>query len=172
MNPPEKDKFSYGGLNDSATDLWRKFLRLYEDKFYSFQYNVRVGQGIHPGADLTPAEAEQWKRLTQKRIDVVAERLGETWVIEISERPGLREFGQIVGYQHFARKYLNVQGVVRGATVSRFLGFDMGNILIKQNVMFFVFPISKLPRVPPTFLPTIGTAGVDFAEWIPHAAAP
>lgn len=160
----EKDRPSYEGLNDSATDLWRKWLALYEDKFNSYQYNVRVGQGIAPAAWMNDDEKAQWKSLTQKRIDVVAERPGETWIIEIAERPGLREFGQVTAYQHFAKLHLKVQPLVRGAIISRFMGYDMGNTLIAHGVMFFVFPISKPPRVPPSFMPTNPAAVLEFGH--------
>lgn len=93
----ELDRPTYPGLNPSATALWRIWLKYYETSFESFQYNVRVGQGIHPLASLTDAEKDLWKKLTQKRVDVVAERVNQTWILEIQERADLRTLGQLVG---------------------------------------------------------------------------
>ena len=94
----EINKASYPGLIPQAADLWRKFLALYADKFQTFEYNVRVGQGLDPGPGQSDAMRAMWKAVTTKRIDVVANRENQTWVIEIEERPGMRTLGQLVGY--------------------------------------------------------------------------
>lgn len=150
----EIDLPNYEGLNQSSVALWRTFLKWYADAFASFAYNVRVGQGIQPPAYLTDAEKTQWKMLTQKRIDVVAERLDETWIIEIVERPGLASIGQLIGYQHLAQEYLRVRARTRLALICARLGHDMASIFSKQGVLVFYFPAGKPPSFPPTFLPT------------------
>lgn len=150
----ELQRSSYPGLNTSSVDLWRKFLTYYEGDFASYQYNVRVGQGITAPAYLTPDEAGLWKMLTQKRIDVVAERHGETWVIEIVERPGLASVGQLIGYMHLAEKYLEVQPQKRAALVCARLGHDMAEIFKAQGVTVFLFPPAGQPSFPPTFQPS------------------
>lgn len=150
----EVDRGSYPGLNTSSVDLWRKWLKYYQDAFVNFQYNVRVGQGIQAPAYLTPDEAKLWKMLTQKRIDVVAERFDETWIIEIMERPGLATVGQLVGYEHLGRQYLNVKNTVRTALICARLGHDMASIFKAQSVLVFLFPPAGNPSFPPTFLPT------------------
>ena len=73
---------------------------------------MRVGQGILAPAYLSQAEKDLWKKLTQKRIDVVAERPGQTWIIEIMERPGLAAVGQLIGYQHLYAKYVEDAGEI------------------------------------------------------------
>lgn len=150
----ELDRASYPGLNTSSVDLWRKFLRYYGDAFESYAYNVRVGQGIQAPAYLTEQEKELWKMLTQKRIDVVAERFRETWIIEIVERPGLAAVGQLIGYMHLGQQYLQTQETVRAALVCARLGHDMAAIFKAQGVMVFLFPPAGDPSFPPTFLPT------------------
>lgn len=150
----ELDRASYPGLNTSSVDLWRKWLKYYQDTFSSFAYNVHVGQGIQAPAYLTPDEAALWKQLTQKRIDVVAERMGETWIIEIVERPGLAAVGQLIGYEHLGRVYLNTQENVRTALICARLGHDMAAIFKAQNVLVFLFPPAGQPSFPPAFLPT------------------
>ena len=149
----ELQRSSYPGLNQSSVDLWRKFLKYYESDFSSYAYNVRVGQGIIPPAYLTDQEKQLWVMLTQKRIDVVAERLGETWVIEIVERPGLAAVGQLIGYMHLAEKYLETQETKRAALICARLGHDMAEIFKAQNVMVFLFPPARSPSFPPTFQP-------------------
>jgi hypothetical protein len=156
----ELQRSYYPGLISSSEDLWRKWLKYYEGDFSSYAYNVRVGQGITAPAYLTPEEAAQWKMLTQKRIDVVAERFDETWIIEIAERPGLAAVGQLVGYEHLGRKYLNTKQTVRTALVCARLGYDMAAIFKAQNVLVFLFPPAGAPSFPPAFLPTGVTPAV------------
>lgn len=150
----ELDKTTYPGLNASSILLWRKWLAFYEHDFSSYAYNVHVGQGIQAPAYLTEAEKAMWKNLTQKRIDVVAERMGETWIIEIVERPGLAAVGQLIGYEHLGKTYLQTQEKVRTALICARLGHDMAAIFRAQNVPVFFFPPSGLPSFPPSFMPS------------------
>lgn len=145
---------SYPGLLTASEDLWRKFLTYYENEFSVYDYNVRVGQGITPAAYLTDAEKTMWKQLTQKRIDVVAERWDQTWIFEIAERPGLREHGQLMGYGYLAQQYLRLKGTLRYALVCARLGHDMAGIFAAQNVLVFQFPPAGAPRFPPSFMPS------------------
>jgi hypothetical protein len=150
----ELERATYPGLNSVSVDLWRKFLKYYQGDFESYNYNVHVGQGIQAPAYLTPDEAALWKSLTQKRIDVTAERQGETWIFEIVERPGLAAVGQLIGYEHLGRIYLNTQEVVRTALICARLGHDMASIFKAQNILVFLFPPAGNPSFPPSFLPT------------------
>lgn len=150
----ELNRTSYPGLNASSVALWRDWLKWYGNDFASFDYNVRVGQGIVAPGNLTPDEAALWKSLTQKRIDVVANRMGESWIIEIVERPGLASIGQLIGYMHLAAEYLEMQPVVRLALICARLGHDMALIFRRQNVMVFYFPPGAAPHFPPGFLPS------------------
>ncbi|MGH9770091.1 MAG: hypothetical protein ACRD4Q_00075 [Candidatus Acidiferrales bacterium] len=150
----ELAKPGYEGLNASSVALWRQFLGYYADQFSSFDYNVRVGQGIQAPAYLSDAEKQLWKMLTQKRIDVLADRLDETWIIEIVERPGLASIGQLIGYRHLVEEYLPHKPRIVLALLCARLGHDMGLIFQKQGVVVFYFPLGKSPSFPPQFLPT------------------
>lgn len=144
---------NYPGLNAQSVDLWRKWLTFYEADFASFDYNVRVGQGIQPPAYLTDQEKALWKALTQKRIDVVAHRYDSDWIIEIMERPGLATVGQLIGYHSLGRTYLELKPTVRLALICARLGHDMAQIFREINVIVFFFPVGKSPSFPPQFQP-------------------
>lgn len=150
---PEISRPSYEGLNAQSIALWRTWLKYYCTDFASFDYNVRVGQGIQPPAYLTDQEKALWKALTQKRIDVVAHRYDSDWIIEIMERPGLATVGQLIGYNSLARKYLTLKPTVRLALICARLGYDMAQIFRELNVLVFFFPVGKEPSFPPTFKP-------------------
>jgi len=152
----ESDKPWYEGMNDEAASLWRKFLRLYQTDFESFSYNVRIGQGLDPGPSASDATRAQWKALTSKRADVVATRAGQTWAIEVEPRVTARTVGQVVTYRHLLPDHWPVLGTLVSAIVCERCGYDMGQVLIKQNILWFKFPPAGAPSLPGTFLPSAG----------------
>jgi hypothetical protein len=150
-------KPSYEGMPPLSVPLWRQFLPFYADKFESFEYNVRVGQGLDPGPGATPEMQRMWKMVTTKRIDVVANRQDQTWVIEVEPRPGLRTFGQIVAYMSLLPKYYPVRPTVIGALVCQYIGYDMFGLFREQDHFIFAFPPGKKPNLPPQFLPSVSS---------------
>lgn len=160
----ESKRRYYEGLNEPSTELWRKWLELYEDRFDSFEYNVRVGRGLDPGPNASEEMKRMWYMVTTKRVDVVAERENQTWVIEIEERPGLRTLGQVQGYLYLLPQYRAVREVLIGAVISGRMGFDMAGAFRGHQILYFIFPSVGYPKLPPTFLPATQTAA-----WYPGA---
>jgi hypothetical protein len=156
----EAARASHEGLNQEAAALWRKFLVLYQHQFTSFTYNVRVGRGLDPGPSVSEAMSQLWYMVTSKRIDVVAERLGQTWVIEIEPRPGLRPYGQIHAYIQLLPKYRPAAPQVIGAVICERLGYDMDGLFLAQNIAYFVFPPTGRLRWPSWFPPSETAAAV------------
>lgn len=145
----------YEGLNAIAITLWQQWLRLYQDQFESFTYNVHVGQGLDPGPNASDAMRAMWKAVTTKRIDVVAQRQNQTWVIEIEPRPGARTLGQVVLYMSLLPKYQVVRPVLIGAVVCNYMGHDMFATFHGLNHLIFQFRPGYLPNLPPQFLPMV-----------------
>ena len=154
MPTGEDQKARYEGLNDQAAALWRQWLKLYQEQFAGFTYNVRVGRGLDPGPNASEEIRKMWHAVTTKRIDVVAHRLDQTWVIEIEPRPGLRTLGQVVGYVHLLPQYHPTRQVIVPALIAGSMGFDMSQVFRAHNISYFVFPSSGPPRLPPLFPPT------------------
>jgi len=154
----------FDGLNDIAIALYRQWLQLYQDKFTSFQYNVRVGQGLDPGPNASDSMRAMWKSVTTKRIDVVAERPGETWVIEIEPRPGARTLGQVVLYMDLLPKYYPAQAQQIGAVVCEYMGYDMFASFHDRNHFIFKFQPGYKPSLPPQFLPSVASTDYTVAS--------
>jgi hypothetical protein len=150
-------KPGYEGLNTEAAALWRKWLKLYEGQFDSFTYNVRVGRGLDPGPSVSEEIRRMWYMVTSKRIDVVSEKLGQTWIIEVEPRPGMRTYGQIHGYLQLLPKYRAVAPVLIGAVICERMGYDMAELFKAQSIPYFVFPPTGEPKLPPLFPPTFAT---------------
>jgi hypothetical protein len=153
----ESERGRYEGLNAEATQLWVKWLKLYQTEFQTFAYNVRLGKGLDPGPNASEAMRAQWQAVTSKRADVVAERPGQTWLIEIEPRVTARTVGQMVVYAHLLPQFWPVRTQLISAVVCERLGYDMGAVLRKQNFMWFKFPPAGTPSFPATFLPPATT---------------
>ena len=173
----ESQRSSYEGLNEASIALWRRWLELYEDRFERFFYNVRVGAGVKPPADLSPEMKRDWWAVTCLRIDAVAERENQTWCIEIAERPSTKILGSLQLYTHVLplyqgqsppRRYVieernaqdfllptDIRAIVIPALVCRFLGTDMAAVVEKAGIWAFVFPGAGVPKLPAQFLPSI-----------------
>jgi len=171
-------------LNEASAALWRRWLELYEDRFERFFYNVRVGAGVRPPADISPEMKRDWWALTALRIDAVAERENQTWCIEIAERPSTKILGSLQLYTHVLPLYqgqspprrdviearnaqdfllpTDIRAIVIPALVCRFLGSDMAAVVEKAGIWVFVFPGAGAPKLPAQFLP-----GTQSPAWAP-----
>lgn len=180
----EDKKRGYDGLTDISADLWRRWLRLYQDRFDTFYYNVRVGAGVRPPDSSKPEDKRMWWSVTALRIDVVGERENQTWAIEIAERPSTKIFGSLQLYAHVLPLYqgqsatrrdviearnatdfllqTDIREIIVPALVCRFLGSDMQAAVEKAGIIPFVFPGAGLPKLPPQFLPS-----TQSSEWTP-----
>ena len=172
----EDKRATYPGLLEPSVSLWRQWLKLYQDKFEDFYYNVRVGAGVKPPTNTTPAMMRDWWAQTSLRIDVVGEREDQTWVIEIAERPGTKILGQLQLYSHITPLYqgqnavrrdvianrnaedfllqTDIRKVIIPALICRFLGLDMGATVQKAGIYVFKFPGNAAPFLPAQFLPS------------------
>lgn len=96
----QSDRSSYPGLPDNEGEVLRQWLRRHEREYDRFEYNVRVGKGIDPGA----AYPEDMRRMSiansQLRIDVIAWKGTQATILEVKERATPSAIGQIVTYAH------------------------------------------------------------------------
>jgi hypothetical protein len=92
-------RHKYPHLIGEDIEVWNRFILKYPDKFYTVDYDVKVGLG----ADTTPIPDEvskqYWATLTKKRIDVVAWKDNSVTIIEVKKRVSLSTLGQILGYK-------------------------------------------------------------------------
>ncbi len=79
--------------------VWKRFQDKFSSVFSAYYFNVRVGG---PDVDLIkaePAMAKMWWELKAKKIDVIAEKSDEIWIIEVTTIPSLRAIGQLLSYR-------------------------------------------------------------------------
>jgi len=171
----ESQRATFDGLLPASIAVWRMWLGYYARRFERFFYNVRVGAGVRPPADVSPEMKRDWWALTALRIDVVAERADQTWCIEVAERASTKILGALQLYTHVLPLYqgqapprldviqsrnatsfllpTDIRPVVIPALVCRFLGSDMAAVVERAGILAFVFPGAGQPRLPTQFLP-------------------
>lgn len=103
---PYAKRHHYPHLLQSDITLWERFIEANPNAFDAVEYDVHVGEGIPPDPTWEPEIAEMARILTQKRIDVVAYKGQETYIIEIKPRAGTTAIGQVITYAHlYTREY-------------------------------------------------------------------
>jgi len=79
--------------------IWSQFIENNPGRFNTVDYDVHVGTGIEAPNEKNEYFVEHWRKLTQKRIDVIAWKKDSPTIIEVKFRVGLDTLGQILGYQ-------------------------------------------------------------------------
>jgi hypothetical protein len=172
----EDQRGAYPNMLPASADLWRKWLKLYQDKFEQFYYNVRVGAGVRPPSGLSPDMIRDWWATTALRIDVVGERQDQTWCIEVAERPSTKILGSLQLYTTILPKYQGqnaqkmdviqarnatdfllptmIRAHVIPALICRYLGTDFKDTIHSAGIFVFQFSGSSPPILPTQFLPS------------------
>lgn len=93
---PEIDRFPH--LMPADIVLWKKFLIQHKGEFTVYAYDIHVGAGAPIPPDTPPEYVKSVEASTKKRIDVVAHKPGEVWIIEVKPYASLSAIGQILCY--------------------------------------------------------------------------
>lgn len=104
--PPtlQSDRHKFPGLLPDEVLVIRAWLALHEQEYDRFDYNVRIGQGIDPGAGFSAEMRRQNILNTQLRIDAVGYKAGVPTIIEVKRRCTPSNVGQILTYDSVWRK--------------------------------------------------------------------
>ncbi len=89
----------YPHLLGEDIPVWNQFIEKFPDRFNTVDYDVHVGAGIESLPNEEPAFSQQFRALTQKRIDVIGWKNNLPTIIEVKHRVGLDTLGQILGYR-------------------------------------------------------------------------
>lgn len=135
--PPEKLR-KYPHLMVSDVAIWERYLDTFADLWDSFEYDVRVGEGITPDAS-HPAHIQSMAvALTEKRIDVVAHRGILTTLIEVKPSAMLSAIGQLLSYQILFEERYPLKGPVNIMLITDRAGPDLANLCKKFGISVVV----------------------------------
>lgn len=65
------------GMSPNDSEIFDRFVELHRGKFENLHFNIRVGEGEEPLADLSAAQKLSARMNSQKRIDAVVQFKGE-----------------------------------------------------------------------------------------------
>lgn len=125
--PPEKLK-KYPHLMVGDVEIWERYLDAHAKEWDSFEYDVRVGEGIQVAAEQPEYFKTMAAALSEKRIDVVGHRGRTVWIIEVKPAAMLSAVGQLVSYQILYEERFPEAGPTRLMIVTDRIGPDLENI--------------------------------------------
>ena len=117
--------------------LWERFLQIYGDQFRNYRYDVHVGKGQDPGPKYEPKWRELAIKLTQKRIDVVAERDNEIWIFEVKPDAGLSAIGQVLSYRVLYKQQFKEERPIRLAIVTTRVDDDIREVAKEYGIKVY-----------------------------------
>lgn len=78
--------------------LWERYLKTAAHLWRGVTYDLRLGGQEVSDPDASETEKYMWRKNTAERIDVVADRGAEHWVIEVRPNAKLGALGSAIGY--------------------------------------------------------------------------
>jgi hypothetical protein len=136
IDRPPKKLFSYPHLSPADTIIWDIFLLKNPDFFNAVTYDVRVGQGITVEGNYEPKIVDMAKMLSQRRIDVLGERNGELWIVELKFDPGISLLGQLLGYKTLLLQEIKLSTPIKLFAIVNRIDQDLKNVLIAHGILF------------------------------------
>lgn len=102
--------YKYPRMSSEDTEIWKRFLLAYAKQYQSFDYDLKVGDGVLPDLPLEPIYLKDFQELTKKRIDAVGYSPDGVTIFEVKPRAGTSALGQLLTYkQLFVKTYPGVQ---------------------------------------------------------------
>jgi hypothetical protein len=128
----------------SDVPLWKKYLDAHANEFLRFYYNVRVG-----GPDISKIEGDEtikrmWYLSTAKRIDVIAEKKDELWIIEVASSPYLRAVGQCLSYLYLWNQDPKIDKPAKMVLLCYYLDSDLEKVLNHHGVKVIALEPERL----------------------------
>lgn len=93
--------------------IWYRFLEKEAGRFIHLYYDCFLGGPAGNPDDETDPMARDWRAITSKRADVIAETGSELWLIEVAATPGMRSLGQLLTYHELWKEDPKIDKPVR-----------------------------------------------------------
>lgn len=120
--------------------MWERFLKAHPDKYKHYDYDVRVGTGRDPGAQVPPNIRRMASDLSKRRIDAVGYTDSHLTIIEITLSAGLRAIGQLIVYPYLFRDTNNIATLPDVLLVAAEIQTDIKSILDELRLPYLLFP--------------------------------
>lgn len=134
----ELRKKRYPHMMEQEIITWKKFLRSYGHNFAKYRYDVHVGKGVGRIPGFTPVLQDMAVRITQKRIDVLAARGPETYIIEIKDRASMAAIGQLITYRELYESRYGRGRITGLIIVAETVDPDIRGVIERFKIKLFV----------------------------------
>lgn len=116
------------------------FLAEHIFEFDQLRFGVRIGQGLAPNPDHLPGVQANTTHSTRKRIDLLAMKGPQPWIVEVKERVTPASLGQILTYRHHYREEFPNELEPELVVIGRYSDPDTIVALQANNVTVILYP--------------------------------
>ena len=131
-------KYWYDNMKAGETEIWNRFLEKYPDRYDEVIYNLKVGKGALIPEHTQENIAEDFKQLTQHKIDVVGFKGKIIDIIEIKPYAGTSAVGQVIGYRELYVKHIDQYAWPTLVIVTDLKRQDTETICEKQGIELMI----------------------------------
>ena len=125
---------SFPHLGLLETKIWREFLRQYPLFFDRVTYDVGVGETAPTAENETDNYVRMVKRLSEKRIDVVATKQDMLYLVEIKHWASSVQLGQLLIYKSLFQQRFPDAPVPNLLILCQMPAIDLFSEAGKQNI--------------------------------------
>ena len=133
---PYKKMLKYPHLAPQDKIIWERFIDDNPDYFTSVDYDVKVGEGQTIKAKPHAMTAEEWRKHTQKRIDVVGYKDNTIYIIELKPSASFSAIGQAVSYALLYRQEFKPSGEILPTIITDREVLDIRNLCNQQGILY------------------------------------
>lgn len=128
----------YPHMKPADIAIWERFITINPGAYETVQYDVLVGSG--PGFDTTvnPESGGNVEALYKRKIDVVAEKAGQLYIIEVKPRAGTSAIGQLLGYLELYKRDVKPASEPKAILLTDTLLPDMTMLAEKYGVKLII----------------------------------
>lgn len=135
---PYGPRYHYPHMKPNDVAIWQRFLANNPNAFEAVQYDVAVGSGTELNTVVNPDTGGDVNALYQRKIDVVAIKESQIFVIEIKPRAGPSTIGQVKGYMQLLKRDYKLTVPINGVIVTDSLLPDMEFLTKAEQVAIVV----------------------------------
>lgn len=119
--------------------LIKDFLEAHIEEYDTYQFSVRVGQGMTPDPTHLPGVQTNTTFSSQKRIDVVAWQGNQATIFEVKFRANPAALGQLTTYRHLWQEDNPDAPEPRLAIIARYTDPDTARVLSAHGVTVYLY---------------------------------
>jgi hypothetical protein len=129
--------------------LTRRWIERHGADYDLIEFNVRLGEGIDPGADVGDSTRRLAQMVSTRRADIIATRGLFVTIVEVKERAGLSAMGQVQGYGALWEDEYPNRDKPELVVVAKDTGPDVDAVLRSFGIKLELYPDVNPPQPAP-----------------------